>query len=117
MVGEGGGIWAHVNKQTSLYLILAIGARCRGRGDSDRRSSAIYFAQAQQMAFQNMLLDPSLDMVVSFILMAFYMFCACRRNTASLYLGIASRAATILGLHSSELDKVLPRDMQTFRLV
>lgn len=97
--------------------MLAIGAQCRGHGDSDRRYSASYFSRAKQAVFQDSLLEPSLDMSVSFILMAFYMFCACRRNTASLYLGIASRAATILGLHSSELDQTLPPDVRGFRFV
>lgn len=77
----------------------------------------MYFARAKQAAFQDFLLEPSLDMIVSFILMAFYMFCACRRNTASLYLGIASRAATILGLHTPELDRTLPRDVRDLRFV
>ena len=77
----------------------------------------MYFTRAKQAAFQDFLLEPSLDMIVSFVLMAFYMFCACRRNTASLYLGIASRAATILGLHTPELDRTLPRDVRDFRSV
>lgn len=97
--------------------MLAIGAQCRGQGESDRRRSALYFSQVKQAVFQDSLLEPSLDMAVTFILMAFYMFCASRRNTASLYLGIASRAATILGLHSSELDITLPLDVRSFRLV
>ena len=113
----GSGIWCHVNKRTSLHLMLAIGALCRGQGDADRKHSASYFSQAKQAVFEDSLLEPSLDMAVSFILMAFYMFCACRRNTAALYLGIASRAATILGLHSSELDKTLPLDARCFRFV
>lgn len=77
----------------------------------------MHFARAQQAAFQHFLIEPSLDMIVSFILMAFYMFCACRRNTASLYLGIASRGATILGLHTSDLDRTLPADVIDFRYV
>ena len=97
--------------------MLAIGARCRGHGDMDRRYSAMYFARAKQALFHDSLLEPSLDMAVGFILMAFYMFCACRRNTASLYLGIASRAATILGLHSVELAKTLPGDTRDLRFV
>lgn len=77
----------------------------------------MYFARAKQAAFCDSLLEPSLDMAVSFMLMAFYMFCVCRRNTASLYLGIASRAATILGLHSSELNKALPQAVRGVRFV
>lgn len=46
-----------------------------------------------------MLEDPDIDMVRAFILMTFYMLGHCRRNTAFLYLGIATRAAVALGLH------------------
>lgn len=75
----------------------------------------MYFTRAQEMAFRDMLLDPSLDMAINFLLMAFYMFCASRRNTALLYLGISSKAATILGLHLSELNREMPREVMDFR--
>lgn len=38
-------------------------------------------------------------MVRLFLLLAFYMVGACRRNTASIYLGIAARTAIVLSLH------------------
>lgn len=49
-----------------------------------------------------MLEDPNVDMVRAFILMAFYMLGDCRRNSAFMYLGIATRAAVALGLHSRD---------------
>lgn len=52
------------------------------------------------MAFYNMLQDPTLAMVRIFLLMAMYMLGACRRNAAFMYIGIASKAAMILGLHA-----------------
>ncbi|KAK4073215.1 transcriptional regulator family: Fungal Specific TF [Trichoderma aggressivum f. europaeum] len=101
---------------TAAYLVIAIGAHCRGNGDKDVKTSSNYFAEAQRLGFQDMLLNPSLCMVRNFILMAFYMFCACRRNTGLLYLGVASRAATILGLHLPELNATLPADIRTVRV-
>lgn len=88
--------------------MIAIGAQCRGRDATDFQAARLYFTRAQQMALKNMLLEPSLCMTTNFVLLAFFMFCACRRNTALLYLGIAARAAAILGLHLSELNKNLP---------
>ncbi|POR34382.1 Uncharacterized protein TPAR_05447 [Tolypocladium paradoxum] len=90
------------DRLASLYLVLAIGACCRGQGDVDARTSSMYFTQGQQLSFRSMLHDPTCMMVNNFLLMAFYMFCACRRNTSLLYLGISAKAATILGLHLSE---------------
>ncbi|KAA8576839.1 hypothetical protein EYC84_006886 [Monilinia fructicola] len=82
-----------------LFLMIAIGAQSRGKDLLEIQLAKKYFAQAQQMAFLDMLENPSLSMVKLFLLMAMYMLGACRRNTAFMYLGIASRSATILGLH------------------
>lgn len=98
-----------------LYLMIAIGAQCRGNGELDVRCSAKYFSQAQQMAFKDYLYNPSLGMIATFLLMAFYMLCACRRNTALMYLGVASQAATILGLHLPELNIALPPETKGLR--
>lgn len=38
-------------------------------------------------------------MVRLFLLMAFYMLGACQRNAAAMYLGVATKAAVVLGLH------------------
>ncbi|KAM0262170.1 hypothetical protein ACHAQJ_001913 [Trichoderma viride] len=83
----------------SIDLVVAIGAQCSKSLDAQQIGSA-HFRQAQKRAFAGMLEDPNIDMVRAFLLMAFYMLGHCRRNTAFMYLGIASRAAVALGMHS-----------------
>lgn len=92
---------ANPQKQALLNLVIAIGAQ----GDpssSDRDIGLAYFRQTQLHAFTCMLEDPSLDMVRTFLLMAYYLLGDCRRNTAFMYLGIATRAAVALGFHSRD---------------
>jgi hypothetical protein len=84
----------------SLYTALAIGAQVRPLGDPSSRIELDYFYQAQRVAFENMLTSQSLGMARLFLLLAFYMIGACRRNTASIYLGIAARTAIVLSLHN-----------------
>lgn len=83
----------------SLYLMVAIGAQCCGSSKEEVAQAAELFSYARKMALKRMLENPSLEMVRAFLLMAFYMFGACRRNSAFMYLGVASKAADILGLH------------------
>ena len=75
--------------------MVAIGAQCEGVN-----VAAAYFLHARKMAFEGTLEDPSVDLVKNFLLMAFYMLGACRRNSAFMYIGVASRSAEILGLQS-----------------
>lgn len=82
----------------SLYLMIAIGAQCRGRDQDDLRYAAKFLSNARKIAFDKMLQDPTLNLVRIFLLMAFYMLGACRRNSAFMYIGVASKAADILGL-------------------
>jgi hypothetical protein len=89
----------------SLYLMVAIGAQCYGPTKEAVVWAAGLFSYARKLAFAQMLENPSLDLVRVFLLMAFYMFGACRRNSAFMYLGCASRAADILGLHESTQHK------------
>jgi hypothetical protein len=89
----------------SLYLMVAIGAQCYGPTKEAVVWAAGLFSYARKLAFAQMLENPSLDLVRVFLLMAFYMFGACRRNSAFMYLGCASRAADILGLHESAQHK------------
>ncbi|KAI1336032.1 hypothetical protein F5Y15DRAFT_395765 [Xylariaceae sp. FL0016] len=86
-------------KRATILLIIAIGAQCNG-ADSSSQVGRPYFRQAQQHALAGMLEDPDVDMVRAFLLMAFYMLGECRRNTAFMYVGIATRAAVALGIHS-----------------
>ena len=96
-------------KRATIELIIAIGAQCHSQISSQQIGQP-YFRRAQQHAFSEMLEDPNVEMIRVFLLMAFYMLGACRRNTAYMYLGIASRAAATLGLHIrdsyAELDQI-----------
>ncbi|KAJ5783265.1 hypothetical protein N7457_005039 [Penicillium paradoxum] len=83
-----------------IDLMIAIGAQSSTNDSNTLRIERFYFARGQRRAFSNMLEDPSLDLVRTFLLMSFYMLGACRRNTAFMYLGVASRAAVALGLHA-----------------
>ncbi|SCB65517.1 unnamed protein product [Fusarium graminearum] len=88
-------------KQASLDLVIAIGAQCESLSSS-RTIGQAYFRKARSQAFIGFLEDPDLDMVRTFVLMAFYMLGECRRNAAFMYLGVAAKAALALGLHSRE---------------
>ena len=94
--------------------MIAIGAQCRHSHD-DLTWAAKLFSCAQKTALEGMLEQPSLDLVRAFLLMAFYMFGACRRNSAFMYLGVASKAADILGLHSSAQYKNVPQEVRKAR--
>lgn len=101
----------------SLYLMAAIGAQCRGQSTDDLAWAAKFFSYARKLALEKMLENPSLELIRAFLLMAFYMFGACRRNSAFMYLGVASKAADILGLHMSAQYKHLSSDARNARYV
>ncbi|KAL2822946.1 hypothetical protein BJX63DRAFT_375897 [Aspergillus granulosus] len=91
-------------------IMIAIGAQSSKNDSAITRVERYFFTRAQQCAFAGMLENPSFNMIRLFILMAFYMMGACRRNAAFMYLGVAARAAAALGLHltgfaSLELDE------------
>ncbi|KAK5116839.1 hypothetical protein LTR85_009099 [Meristemomyces frigidus] len=91
------------NERTAaLYIAIAIGGQCRASGPLDLQYSREYFSLGQQAAFLGMVEDPSLTLTRCFILMAFYMLGACRRNAAFMYLGIAAKSAYAIGLHVTE---------------
>ncbi|THZ14526.1 hypothetical protein D6C89_10113 [Aureobasidium pullulans] len=112
-------------RRVSLDLILAIGAQCTSKQDSQSTVRAL-FHKAQRQAFSEMIQDPDLDMVRIYLLMAFFMLGECRRNTAYMYLSVATRAAIALGLHSpssysrqqplNAVDKVKIRVWMTCRV-
>lgn len=64
-----------------------------------------------------MLEDPTVNLVKAFVLMAFYMFGACRRNSAFMYLGVAAKSADILGLHAAAQHKLIPKAERDSRSV
>ncbi|KAF3001238.1 hypothetical protein E8E13_002737 [Curvularia kusanoi] len=103
-------------ESASLYLMVAIGAQCYGPTKDAVVWAAELFSYARKIAFAQMLESPSLDLVRVFLLMAFYMFGACRRNSAFMYLGCASRAADILGLHEAAQHKHMPASTRNARL-
>lgn len=69
------------------------------------------------MAFEGMLEDPTVNLVKAFVLMAFYMFGACRRNSAFMYLGVAAKSADILGLHAAAQYSRMSRSERESRSV
>ncbi|KAG9520784.1 hypothetical protein KCV07_g4155, partial [Aureobasidium melanogenum] len=99
----------------AINLVIAIGAQCRGLNQSDLQIAAKYFATAQKAAFEGMLQDPSINMVRIFLLMAFYMLGACQRNAAFMYIGVASKAASALGLHVAPRHRCFDEEDQDRR--
>ncbi|KAF2225889.1 hypothetical protein BDZ85DRAFT_272524 [Elsinoe ampelina] len=99
----------------TLYIMIAIGALCRSSSEVDEQIAARYLSLARKDVFKDMLHDPSLDMVINFLLLSYAMLCACRRNTAFMYVGIASQAARILGLHVPQLYHTLPVEARNVR--
>ena len=97
-------------------LVMAIGAQTLPANENDFIIEKASMRQAQAITFASQLEDPSLDMVRLFILLAFYMFGACRRNAGFMYLGVAARAAHALGLHHAESYKSLSQDARCMRL-
>ncbi|KAL3249933.1 hypothetical protein ABHI18_011415 [Aspergillus niger] len=85
----------------AIGVALAIGAQVRG-SDGDSEIANGYFRRARQAAFNDMLMGQNIGTVRLFLLMAFYMLGACHRNAASMFLGVAARAAIILELHTFE---------------
>lgn len=94
----------------SLYLIVAIGAQSHAADERERGIASKYFARSRHLLFESMLQDPTISMIRAFLLAAFYMLGACRRTTAFMYIGVASKAAGILGLHETGEYEHLAKD-------
>lgn len=101
----------------SLYLMIAIGAQVRGSSKDDVVRASKYFTQGRKMAFEKWLEDPTVSLVRTFVLMAFYMFGACRRNSAFMYLGVAAKSADILGLHAAAQNRHMSKPERDSRSV
>lgn len=82
---------------------LAIGAQARVGNSTHGFHYAEWatglFNRARTVAFEKMLANPSPSLVRLFILLAFYTVGTYRQIPAAIYLGIASKAAVVLGLH------------------
>lgn len=102
---------------SSLYLMVATGAQCSDNSSEGLARVAQLFSYARKIAFEHMLENPSLELVRNFLLMSFYMLGACRRNSAFMYLGIASKSADILGLHVGAQYKHLSTSARITRSV
>jgi hypothetical protein len=89
------------NHDGSTSLVLAIGARCHPDPQTYLNCERIHLNKSRQLT-SYLLEHVSMDTVQVFLLMAFYMLCASRRNTAYMYLGVAARAAHAMGLHHGE---------------
>lgn len=99
------------HRLAAAYLMIAIGGQCQGSSEA-----SAFFLKGQQIAFEGFLYDPSLDMLKEFLLMAYYTLAACRRNAAFMYLGVASKAASALGLHRREQYRACSKQEAEARL-
>jgi hypothetical protein len=93
-------------------LVIAIGAQSCPNEPETVQIERFFFARGQQRTFANFLEDPSMDIVRVFLLMSFYMFGACRRNAAFMYLGVAARSAVALGLHTDSYGSLSGGEQQ-----
>lgn len=95
----------------AIDTALAIGAQARAGktnpGSQDAKWAAGLFNRARAVAFEKMLANPSPALVRLFVLLAFYTVGTYRQIPAAIYLGIASKAAVILGLHQPMSPKVV----------
>ncbi|KAL3590751.1 hypothetical protein FPOAC2_12953 [Fusarium poae] len=103
-------------KSAIIDLAIAIGGQgCRATPKS------LYYAQkhfdhGQKLAFEEMLLDPTTDLVAVFMMMTVYLMNACKRKGAFIYLGVATRLAHAIGLHLPESYNHLAPKTHRFRL-
>ncbi|RFU30467.1 hypothetical protein B7463_g5879, partial [Scytalidium lignicola] len=100
----------------AVDVALAIGAQVRESSDKSTQLARSYFYGARQIAFEGMLACQSLGTVRLFLLLAFYMLGACDRNAASMYLGVAAKAAVVLGLHQPATYRSLQEGEHNTRL-
>lgn len=99
----------------AVNIALAIGAQLHSSSDELKDLAASHFWHGREIAFKGMLGVQSLSMVRLFTLLAFYMIGACQRDTASMYLGVAAKAAAILGLHRSGTYQNLSKEESNLR--
>lgn len=85
-----------------LDLAIAIGARCHPNYQTFAPCERAHIDRVWRMVDLRLLDHVTLDTVRISLLLAFYMLCACRRNTGYMYLGIAARVSHTLGLHYNE---------------
>ena len=92
----------------ALNMAMAVGAQSHPEYRSNPHIAATLFSRAHKFAFMGMLASPSTKMVRLFLLLAFFLLGAGRRNASSMYMGIAARAAVMKGLHQRQALQGLP---------
>lgn len=98
-----------------IDLAIAIGGQgCRTTPKSLYHAQK-HFERGQKLAFGEMLLDPTGDLVAIFLMMTMYMMCGCQRRGAFIYLGVATRLAHALELHKSKSYNNLAPKTHRFR--
>nr|POE72284.1 hypothetical protein CFP56_12160 [Quercus suber] len=102
-------------QSAALNIIIAVGSQSRMVAASDIEIAASSFNYGRNIAFREQLENPSIDLIRLFLLMTFYMVGACRRHAASMYIGVASMAASTLGLHATEQYSSLPAEESSLR--
>lgn len=90
--------------------MIAVGAQSHTADEREKEIAFKYFARSRHLLFEAMLQDPTISMIRAFLLAAFYMLGACRRTTAFMYIGVASKAGGILGLHETGGYKHLAKE-------
>ncbi|XEU94978.1 hypothetical protein FSHL1_000262 [Fusarium sambucinum] len=103
-------------KSAVIDLAIAIGGQgCRTTPKSLYHAQK-HFDRGQKLAFEEMLLDPTSDLVAIFMMMTIYLMNACKRKGAFIYLGVAIRLAHAIGLHLPESYNNLAPKTHRFRL-
>ncbi|KAH7367040.1 hypothetical protein B0T11DRAFT_49889 [Plectosphaerella cucumerina] len=102
-------------RDSIIDLAISIGGQCCETTPKSLYHAQRHFERGQKLAFEGMLLDPSVDMICVFLLMSVYMLGTCKRNGAFMYLGVAARSAHALGLHVPESYQHLEAGEQMFR--
>lgn len=103
---SGQGVDPHRSVLSSLAI--AIGALCHPDAMAYRICERVHFQRARPYLTLDKMEDLNLDTIRLFTLAGFYMLCSCRRNMGYMYLGLAARAAHVMGLHHSGLLPNLP---------
>ncbi|GKU08520.1 transcription factor [Fusarium langsethiae] len=113
---EASGACPSQQKCAIIDLAIAIGGQgCRTTSKSLYHAQK-HFDRGQKLAFEEMLLDPTGDLVAIFLMMTIYMLNGCRRKGAFIYLGVATRLAHAIGLHLPESYNNLTPKMHRFSL-
>jgi hypothetical protein len=98
-----------------FYLVLALGAQARARGDEDDYAAEHYFRLGRQHAATNLADDPSLLTVQAFSMITWYMLTGGRRSGALMNIGFAVQAAYALGIHRHEANIVFGEEVAISR--